>query len=60
VVAESLWILNEALTPPFPMEDSVDVSEDTRLKYRFVDLRRPRMQRNIMLRSRVPSPRANS
>jgi len=53
VVAESLWILNEALTPPFPMEDSVDVSEDTRLKYRFVDLRRPRMQRNIMLRSRV-------
>ncbi len=53
VVAESLWILNEALTPPFPMEDSVDVSEDTRLKYRFVDLRRPRMQRNIVLRSRV-------
>jgi aspartyl-tRNA synthetase len=53
VVAETLWILNEAVTPPFPMEDSVDVSEDTRLKYRYVDLRRPRMQRNIMLRARV-------
>ncbi len=53
VVASKLWILNESATPPFPMEDSVDVSEDTRLKYRYVDLRRPRMQRNIMLRSRV-------
>jgi aspartyl-tRNA synthetase len=53
VIAGKLWILNESHTPPFPMEDSVDVSEDMRLKYRFVDLRRPRMQRNIMLRSRV-------
>jgi aspartyl-tRNA synthetase len=53
VVAEKLWILNESRTPPFPMEETVDVSEDARLKYRFVDLRRPHMQRNIMLRSRV-------
>lgn len=53
VVAEKLWILNESRTPPFPMEDSVDVSEDARLKYRYVDLRRPRMQRNIILRSQV-------
>ncbi len=53
VVAERLWILNESLTPPFPMEDTVDVSEDMRLKHRYVDLRRPRMQRNIMLRARV-------
>ncbi len=53
VLAEKLWILNEARTPPFPMEEHVDVSEDVRLKYRYVDLRRPHMQRNIILRSRV-------
>ncbi|MCZ2076953.1 MAG: aspartate--tRNA ligase [Bryobacteraceae bacterium] len=53
LVAEKLWILNESRTPPFPMEETVDVSEDARLKYRYVDLRRPRMQRNIMLRSQV-------
>ncbi|MBZ5591817.1 MAG: aspartate--tRNA ligase [Acidobacteriia bacterium] len=53
VVAEKIWILNESRTPPFPMEENVDVSEDTRLKYRFVDLRRPHMQRNIILRSRI-------
>src|SRR6266700_81568 len=53
VVAERIWILNESKTPPFPMEDAVDVSEDARLKYRYVDLRRPRMQRNIMLRSQI-------
>ncbi len=53
LVAEKLWILNESRTPPFPMEETVDVSEDARLKYRFVDLRRPHMQRNIMLRSKI-------
>jgi aspartyl-tRNA synthetase len=53
VVADRIWILNESRTPPFPMEDSADVSEDTRLKYRYVDLRRPRMQRNIILRSQI-------
>jgi len=53
VVAEKIWILNESRTPPFPMEENVDVSEDTRLKYRFVDLRRPHMQRNIILRSQI-------
>src|SRR5437868_65191 len=53
VVAEKIWILNESRTPPFPMEDTVDVSEDARLKCRYVDLRRPRMQRNIMLRSQI-------
>ena len=53
VVAEKLWILNESRTPPFPMEETVDVKEDARLKYRFVDLRRPHMQRNIILRSKV-------
>src|SRR5215472_8928103 len=53
VVCEKLWILNESRTPPFPMEDTVDVSEEQRLKYRYVDLRRPRMQRNIIMRSKV-------
>src|SRR3954447_5082805 len=53
VVAEKIWILNESKTPPFPMEDAVDVSEEVRLKYRYVDLRRPRMQRNIILRSQI-------
>ena len=53
LVATKLWILNESRTPPFPMEDTVDVKEDARLKYRYVDLRRPHMQRNIMLRSKI-------
>jgi aspartyl-tRNA synthetase len=53
VVVDKIWILNESRTPPFPMEDTVDVSEDARLKYRYVDLRRPRMQRNIILRSKI-------
>ena len=53
VVVDKVWILNESRTPPFPMEESVDVSEESRLKYRYVDLRRPRMQRNIILRSRA-------
>jgi aspartyl-tRNA synthetase len=53
VVASRIWILNESRTPPFPMEDQVDVAEDVRLKYRYVDLRRPHMQRNIMLRSKI-------
>ncbi len=53
VVAERLWILNTSRTPPFPMEETVDVKEDARLKYRYVDLRRPHMQRNIILRSKI-------
>ena len=58
MVVEKLWILNESRTPPFPMEDNVDVKEDARLKYRYVDLRRPRMQRNIILRSKIAVRRA--
>jgi len=53
VVASKIWILNESRTPPFPMEEHVEVSEDVRLKYRYVDLRRPQMQRNIVLRSKI-------
>ena len=53
IAVDKLWILNESRTPPFPLEDNVDVKEDARLKYRYVDLRRPRMQRNMMMRSRI-------
>ena len=53
LIVDRMWILNESRTPPFPMEETVDVKEDARLKYRYVDLRRPHMQRNIMLRSKI-------
>ncbi|MGC2658660.1 MAG: aspartate--tRNA ligase [Bryobacteraceae bacterium] len=53
IAVERIWILNTSRTPPFPLEDNVDVKEDVRLKYRFVDLRRPRMQRNIIMRSKI-------
>ena len=53
LVAANIWILNESRTPPFPMEEEAGVAEDVRLKYRYVDLRRPRMQRNIVLRSDI-------
>ncbi len=50
VKASTLLLLNEAKTPPFPIEDETRTSEDTRLRYRYLDLRRARMQRNIRLR----------
>jgi aspartyl-tRNA synthetase len=53
LIVTKIWILNESRTPPFPMEDAVDVAEEMRLKYRYVDLRRPRMQRNVMMRSKI-------
>ncbi len=53
LAVDKLYILNESRTPPFPLEDNVDVKEDVRLKYRYIDLRRPRMQRNIIMRSKV-------
>jgi aspartyl-tRNA synthetase len=53
LAVDKIWILNESRTPPFPLEENVDVKEDVRLKYRYVDLRRPHMQRNIIMRSKV-------
>ena len=53
VLVRQLTILNEARTPPFSVADESPVSEDVRLKYRYLDLRRPRLQHNIGLRHRV-------
>ena len=50
LVAEEIEILNISRTPPFPMSGESNVSEDLRLKYRYLDLRRPEMQRNMMIR----------
>ena len=55
VVVRRLTILNEAKTPPFSIADETPVAEDVRLKYRYLDLRRPRLQSNIILRHRVNS-----
>ncbi|HEY6509784.1 MAG TPA: aspartate--tRNA ligase, partial [Vicinamibacterales bacterium] len=53
VVVRRLTILNEAKTPPFPVADDTPVSEDVRLKYRYMDLRRPGLQGNLVLRHKV-------
>ena len=53
VSAESLRILSEAETPPFPIEAGCQTKEEIRLHYRYLDLRRPDLMRNMMLRSRV-------
>jgi aspartyl-tRNA synthetase len=53
VVVRQLSVLNEAKTPPFPIADDSPVSEDVRLKYRYLDLRRPRLQSNIVLRHKL-------
>lgn len=50
VMVDKLIILNEADTTPFQIKDDIDVSEELRLKYRYLDLRRPDMQKNMMLR----------
>jgi aspartyl-tRNA synthetase len=53
VVVKKLTLLNEAKTPPFPIADDTPVSEDVRLKYRYLDLRRPGIQSNIVLRHKL-------
>jgi aspartyl-tRNA synthetase len=53
VLVSELLILNEARTPPFPLEDSISTAEDLRLKYRYLDLRRPKMAFNFKLRHQI-------
>ena len=55
VKAQSIRILAEAETPPFPIEEDSKTKEELRLKHRYLDLRRPDLQRNIMLRSKIAS-----
>lgn len=53
VIPEQMRILSESETPPFPIEENSKTKEEVRLKYRYLDLRRPDLQRNLMMRSRV-------
>ena len=53
VVADEIEVISSSKTPPFPIDDDVEVDEALRLKYRYLDLRRPRLQRTLELRHRV-------
>jgi aspartyl-tRNA synthetase len=53
VMVNKLIILNVAKTPPFPVKDEIDTSEDVRLKYRYIDLRRPSIQKNLLMRHKM-------
>lgn len=53
VAASAIEVIARSETPPFPIEDGVDVSEEVRLRYRYLDLRRPQMQKMIMLRHQI-------
>lgn len=53
VMVDEVTVLNKAQTPPFPIEDNINTSEETRLKYRYLDLRRRPMQRNLILRHKM-------
>ncbi|MEW6235782.1 MAG: aspartate--tRNA ligase [Candidatus Omnitrophota bacterium] len=52
ILVRDLHVFSESETPPFPIDDHVDVGEDIRLKYRYLDMRRPAMRKNILFRSR--------
>lgn len=53
VIAKDIRVLSEAETPPFPIEENCQTKEEVRLKHRYLDLRRPDLQRNIMMKSKV-------
>ena len=53
IVVKEIRLLNDSKRPPFSIADDGPVSEDTRLRYRYLDLRRPRMQKNLILRHKL-------
>jgi aspartyl-tRNA synthetase len=53
IAVDSVKILNKSMNPPFDIKDNITASEETKLKYRYLDLRRPEVQKGIMLRSRI-------
>jgi aspartyl-tRNA synthetase len=53
ILAAKLHVLNNAKTPPFPIEDEINAAEETRLRYRYLDLRRPKPHRNLALRHKI-------
>ena len=53
ILGKEITVLNESKTPAFPLDDYAPVGEDVRLKYRFLDLRRPEMQNKLVLRSKI-------
>ncbi|MDX1573576.1 MAG: aspartate--tRNA ligase [Methylophaga sp.] len=53
IIAKSVHILNSAETPPFPLSEQADVSEDVRLRHRYIDLRRPEMLQKLRFRSKI-------
>lgn len=53
VEVHEINVLNQAKTPPFYIQDNINVSDDLRLKYRYLDLRRPEMQRGLLIRNRI-------
>jgi aspartyl-tRNA synthetase len=53
IIAAKLHVLNNAKTPPFPIEDEINAAEETRLRYRYLDLRRPKPHRNLALRHKI-------
>jgi aspartyl-tRNA synthetase len=55
LIGTEIEVLNKAQTPPFPLDEYSDVGEDVRLKFRYMDLRRPEMQQKLMLRSKITS-----
>jgi aspartyl-tRNA synthetase len=55
LLGREIKVLNVAKTPPFPLDEYSDVGEDVRLRYRFMDLRRPEMQQKLILRSKITS-----
>src|SRR5262249_62104266 len=53
IIASKLHILNNAKTPPFPIEEEVNAAEETRLRYRYLDMRRPKLRKNIVQRHKT-------